>query len=66
MTKLEHIEKSVSELAPDEFRRFADWFEKLQTARWDEQIRLDDERGALDQLAAEALSDFQAGRSRKL
>jgi hypothetical protein len=66
MTKLEHIEKSVSELAPDEFQRFADWFEKLQAARWDEQIRQDTERGALDKLAEEALSDFYAGRTRKL
>ena len=66
MTKLEHIEKSVAELAPEEFRRFADWFEQLQAARWDEKIREDVERGALDRLADEALSDFRAGRTRKL
>ena len=66
MTKLEHIEKSVAELAPEEFRKFADWFERLQANRWDTKIQADVERGALDDLADNALSDFRAGRIRKL
>ncbi|MDQ0321285.1 hypothetical protein QO002_003423 [Pararhizobium capsulatum DSM 1112] len=66
MTKLEHIEKSVTDLAPDEFQKFAAWFERLQATRWDAQIQADAERGALDNLADSAISDFRAGRTRKL
>jgi len=30
MTKLEQIEKTVSELSPDEFKAFAKWFAEIQ------------------------------------
>ncbi|WP_438752609.1 hypothetical protein [Pararhizobium sp. O133] len=66
MTKLEQIEKSVSELGPEELKAFAAWFDDLQAARWDTQFAKDAESGALDALADAALSDFKSGRSRSL
>lgn len=66
MTKLEQIEKSVSELGPEELREFAAWFDTLQAERWDIQFEQDAKSGALDVLADNALSDFKAGRSRSL
>ncbi|MBW6423098.1 hypothetical protein KX729_16690 [Rhizobium sp. XQZ8] len=66
MTKLEQIEKSVSELAPKEFEAFSAWFEEFQAARWDERIAADSGAGKLDALADKALADFRAGKTRSL
>ncbi|HTO33814.1 MAG TPA: hypothetical protein VL202_21970 [Pararhizobium sp.] len=66
MTKLEQIEKSVSELTPEELKAFAAWFDKLQAARWDVQFTKDAKSGVLDALADAALSEFKSGRSRSL
>lgn len=66
MTKLEQIEKSVSELAPKEFEAFSAWFEEFQASRWDEQIANDSKTGKLDALADKALADFRAGKTRSL
>lgn len=66
MTKLEQIEKSVSELSPDEFERFSAWFEALQAERWDREMAEDVANGALDELAELALSQFRSNRTRPL
>lgn len=66
MTKLEQIEKSVSELNPDDLQAFAAWFDELQATRWDVQFAQDAKSGALDALAETAIAEFQAGRSRSL
>ncbi|MCC2610747.1 hypothetical protein [Neorhizobium petrolearium] len=60
MTKLEQIEKSVSELDPKELESFSTWFEEFQAARWDEQIDADSAAGKLDALADRALADFRS------
>ncbi|MEQ1405082.1 hypothetical protein ABK249_09085 [Neorhizobium sp. Rsf11] len=60
MTKLEQIEKSVSELDPKELESFSAWFEEFQAARWDEQIDADSAAGKLDALADRALADFRS------
>lgn len=66
MTKLEQIEKSVSELGPKEFEAFSAWFEALQAERWDRQIEADAASGKLDHLADKALADFRTGKTREL
>jgi hypothetical protein len=66
MTKLEDIEKAVSQLAPREFDRFRAWFEELQAARFDRKIERDAESGKLDRLADAAVADFRRGRAREL
>lgn len=66
MNKLEQIEKSISELNSDELEAFSGWFDAFQAARWDKQIERDDKGGKLDRLADSALTDFRAGRTRRL
>ncbi len=66
MTKLEQIEKSVSELNPQEFSAFTEWFEALQAERWDRQFEADAASGKLDHFAEEALADFRAKKTRPL
>lgn len=66
MTKLEQIEKSITELSPEELKAFAAWFEALQADLWDRQIETDVRAGRLDKLAEQALADHRAGRTRPL
>ena len=66
VTKLEQIEKNVSELEPEDFKAFAKWFEALQASRWNRQIETDIGAGKLDGLADKALADFRAGKTRPL
>jgi hypothetical protein len=66
MTKLEQIEKSVETLSDEEIKAFSAWFDELRWQRWDRQIEEDSKAGKLDKLAAEALADFRAGRTRPL
>ncbi|MBY4609750.1 hypothetical protein K6M90_19090 [Rhizobium sp. 9T] len=66
MTKLEQIEKSVTELDKHEFEAFSAWFEALQAERWDRQMETDAASGKLDHFAEEALADFRAGKTRPL
>lgn len=66
MGKLEQITKSVEALEGEEFKAFERWFAELQAERWDRQIEADAEAGRLDKLAAQALADHRAGRTRPL
>lgn len=66
MTKLEQIEKSVSELNGEELEAFSNWFDAFQAARWERRIERDSEAGKFDKLADKALTDFRAGMTRKL
>ena len=66
MATLEDIESVVAELPPDEFMRFRTWFEELEASRFDQKIGHNAKAGKLDRLAAQALSDFRAGRTREL
>ncbi|MBZ9711484.1 hypothetical protein LB543_32875 [Mesorhizobium sp. ESP7-2] len=66
MTKLEQIEKSITELSPEELKAFAAWFEALQADMWDRQIEADVKAGRLDKLVAEARAEIAAGKLRDL
>jgi len=66
MSKLEQIEKSVSELSSEEFKRFSAWFEALQAERWDRELAEDVANGTLDELAELALAEFRNNRTRPL
>ena len=66
MTKLEDIEKAVTNLAPAELAKFRAWFDAFDAARFDERLERDAEGGKLDQMADKALADFRAGRAREL
>jgi len=57
-----HLEKAVSELTPEELAKFTAWFEEFLADQWDRQIEADAAAGKLDRLAKEAAEDFEAGR----
>jgi hypothetical protein len=66
MTKLEQIEQSVAALSKEEMKKFAAWFAELQADLWDQQIEADAKAGRLDTLAAKALAEHKAGKTRPL
>ena len=66
MSKIEDIEKAISELAPDELARFRVWFEQFEAVRFDDKIERDAKAGKLDRLAEQAIVDYRAGRAREL
>ncbi len=66
MAELDDIEQAVSRLSAADFRKFRDWFEKLEAERFDERIERDANAGKLDGLADEAIEDSRAGRTREI
>jgi hypothetical protein len=66
MTKLEDIEKAVTELTPEQLAQFRDWFEALDAARFDEKVARDAQSGRLDALAERARDAYRKGRAREL
>jgi len=63
---VEEIEKVVSELPPNQLRRFRSWYEKFDSDTWDKQIEEDIASGKLNILAKAAIADHEAGKTRKL
>jgi len=66
MGDIKAIEKAIEALPPAELAAFRRWFAEFDAASWDRQIDADAAAGKLDELAAEALADFQAGSPRPL
>jgi len=66
MTDLEKLEKSIEELPPEELARFRDWFLEFEARIWDAQIERDAKAGRLDELVAEGLAEYRAGKAREI
>ena len=66
MSKVEVIENEVSQLSASELSAFREWFFEFDAEAWDKQIERDSQSGKLDSLAANALKDFQSGKSTEL
>ena len=62
MTKLEAIEKAITELSDDERAKLRAYLDELEADLWDAQIERDAKSGKLDKLVARALADCKAGR----
>jgi len=60
------LEKAVTELTPEQLKKFRAWFADYDMAQWDKQIERDSAAGRLDRLAEEALEDYRAGRTREI
>ena len=60
------IEQAITQLSPQEYNRFREWFEEFEAQQWDEQIERDAASGKLDKIAEQALSDYHAGKAREL
>jgi len=61
MDRVEEIESAITGLAPEEYRRFVDWFRAREQTRWDEQMDQDSAAGKLDFLFREAEGESAQG-----
>ena len=61
MDRVEQIEAAIEGLAPEEFRRFAEWFQEREQRRWDEEMDRDSASGKLDFLFEEAERESKSG-----
>jgi hypothetical protein len=66
MSTLQEIESAVSQLPPEDFRQFSQWFQQFEANAWDRQIAADADSGKLDALAKKALQDYREGRCKEL
>ncbi len=66
MLTLKQIEAAILRLPPEEFRQLSEWFFELDNQLWDEQLEKDIADGKLEDLAQEAITDFEAGRYREI
>lgn len=66
MTTIESLERAVAGLPPADLAEFRRWFAEFDAAAWDAQIEADAAAGKLDALAAEALSEYRAGKAREI
>jgi hypothetical protein len=66
MSRLENIEGQVTQLSPEELGAFRNWFLEFDANQWDHQFESDVKNGRLNELAAKALRDHEAGRSTEL
>ena len=66
MTKIEKLEREVQKLSRAELAAFRDWFREYDSDEWDRQIEEDVRAGKLDALAAEAIAEYKAGRTKEI
>lgn len=66
MSNVEAIEQQVKNLSPAELIEFRDWFAEFTADAWDARIERDATAGRLDELAAEARAEFDAGQASEL
>jgi hypothetical protein len=63
---LEEIEKQITQLSPEELKKFSAWFDDYMADEWDRQIERDVNEGKFDPLIAQLDANFQAGLCKPL
>ena len=63
---LSELEKTISELPPNDLSKFREWFLEFDAKNWDRQFEEDVANGGLDKLAEKAIAEHQAGDSTEL
>ena len=66
MDTIADIQRSIEQLAPDDVARLREWLEELDGRLFDQKLERDAKAGKLDKMAAKAVADHEAGRTRKL
>ncbi len=61
MTKLEDIEKAVTQLSTEELAKLRAFLDELEADLWDAQIERDAKSGKLDKLEQRVIADYKAG-----
>ena len=66
MTKLQEIEAAIAQLAPDDFAKLADWFDRKRETAFDRQLATDAASGRLDALWETAEKEIAQGKAKPL
>jgi hypothetical protein len=66
MTRVQALASEIQTLTPEELTEFRSWFADYDGELWDRQIEADAAAGKFDELAAEALAEFERGESTEL
>ena len=66
MRAMKELQSAISQLSAEELAYFREWFDKFDAEVWDRQFEEDAKSGKLDQLANQAIADFQAGKCKQL
>ena len=66
MSEVEKLAERIEKLSPEELKKFRAWLAEFDARLWDAQIEADAKAGKLDALAAEALAEYKAGKTREL
>jgi hypothetical protein len=66
MKTIQEIEQAVSSLPERDLARFRAWFDEFDATVWDHQIEADVRSGKLDDLAKQAVADYEAGKCKEL
>jgi hypothetical protein len=66
MTKVKDIESAIEKLNKDDLSEFRAWFEEFDAHEWDRQFEEDASSGKLDKVSEQALSDFKAGKCKRM
>ena len=66
MTTVQEIEKAILKLSASEFKQLRNWLLELDYQQWDKQLEEDIMNNKLDELAKEALADFEAGNYQEI
>jgi len=66
MSTVQEVEQAVARLSLEDLARFREWFDEFDARMWDRQFDRDARSGKLDQLANQAIADFDAGKFQEL
>ena len=66
MESIDEIKSAITHLPDRAFNSFVDWFEKFEEERWDKELEKDIAEGKLDNLADEALNEFDSEKCSEL
>ena len=66
MATITEIKKIIKNLSDEDFNSFADWFQKLDEERWDKELEKDIAEGRLDDIAQEALNEYNSKKCTEL
>ncbi|MGB3237142.1 MAG: hypothetical protein WBB29_02530 [Geitlerinemataceae cyanobacterium] len=66
MSTIDQIEAAILNLPPSDYQKLVQWLLDLDYQRWSAQLEQDILGGKLDNLAREALADFELGQYRAI
>ena len=62
----EEISEEIMRLPQDQLQKFREWYQVLDSGKWDDQIASDANDGKLDEIADRAMKEYRAGKSRPI